>query len=63
MPLRSDIGVNWHKSGNNYQNYKMKQICVIPWNYWRTRQESNLRPSLPQTVLAGIQGQTATKQG
>ena len=30
---------------------------------WRTRQESNLRPSVPQTVLVGIQGKTATNKG
>ena len=30
---------------------------------WRTRHDSNVRPSVPQTVLAGIKGQTATNKG
>jgi len=31
-------------------------------NCWRTRQESNLRPSVPQTLIVGIQEQTATSK-
>ena len=37
-------------------------MVVNRWNDWRTRQESNLRPSVPQTVLVGIQGQTVTNK-
>ena len=59
MPVRSDIEMlqKWHKwRFIEIQNY------VSNWYDWRTRQESNLRPSVPQTMLAGIQGQTATNK-
>ena len=36
--------------------------CVIHWKGWRTRHDSNVRPSVPQTVLAGIQGQSVTNK-
>ena len=42
--------------------WKCYGYSVIRWYIWRTRQESNLRPSVPQTVLAGIQGQSATNK-
>jgi len=29
---------------------------------WRTRYDSNVRPSVPQTVPAAIQGQNATNK-
>jgi len=44
----------WH----NLVIFKMKKV-VIRWKGWRTRHDSNVRPSVPQTVLVGIQGQSA----
>ena len=44
----------------NLKNYKVKNV-ISHCYFWRG-QESNLRPSVPQTLLVGIQGYTATNK-
>ena len=58
-PVRSDMEMakKWHK-------WRLIEIWnyVSNWYCWRPRHDSNVRPSVPQTVLAGIQGETATNK-
>jgi len=35
---------------------------VIRWKGWRTRHDSNVRPSVSQTLIVGIQGQAITNK-
>ena len=59
-PVRSDMEMakKWHK-------WRLIEIWnyVSNWYCWRTRHDSNVWPSVPQTLIVGIQGQTATNKG